>query len=145
MVARLLQRAFGGTDEVRLVAKLRKGGFMAGEMVLPVASGIAGYYALSRMAAPKGWLCLAPVAIDPDWQGRGLGRRMIGMLAEWARHSNTPVVVLGAVDFYQRAGFSATDASALTSRYPIENTLLAGVTKPAKPQALVYPKPFEGL
>ena len=43
----LLDHAFGGTDESRLVAKLRKARVIAGETVLPMEGQIIGYYALS--------------------------------------------------------------------------------------------------
>ncbi len=144
-VADLLRLVFGDENEVRLVAALRKFGAMAGEVVLPYQGDVVGYYALSQMRAPKGWLCLAPVAIHPEWQGRGHGRRMIGMLTEWARLSGAKVVVLGQVTFYERAGFSAPRAARLTSPYPIANTLLAGPGTETPEEALVYPVAFECL
>lgn len=144
-VDRLLSRAFGGEDEVRLVHRLRRDGAMAGEVVLPCGDGIAGYYALSKMRAPKGWLCLAPVAIDPDWQGQRHGQRMIGMLAEWARLSRVHVVVLGQVGFYERGGFRQDRAAHLTSPYPIAHTLLAGPGDDAPAEKLLYPKAFDAL
>ena len=144
-VDRLLQRAFGGPDEVQLVRKLRKSKLMAGEVVVPNGDRIIGYYALSWMQEPKKWLCLAPVAIDPDWQGQRQGRRMIGMLSEWARLSRTYVVVVGPPDFYEKAGFSLDRSRNLTSPYPLDHTLLAGPGADAPSQRLVYSKPFEGL
>ncbi|MEB8389033.1 N-acetyltransferase [Rhodobacteraceae bacterium KMM 6894] len=138
----LLVRAFGGPAEADLVEALRRAGSIAGEVVLPFQGGIVGYYALSQMRAPEGWLCLAPVAIAPDWQGSGHGRRMIGMLAEWARRSGTHVVVLGQVPFYERAGFSVERAARLTSAFPVEHTLLAGPGEDAPQLALTYPKAF---
>lgn len=144
-VAALLERAFGGQAEARLVEKLRRAGDIAGETVLPSDDGIVGYYALSVMRSPKTWLCLAPVAIDPDWQGQGHGRRMIGLLSEWARLSGCYVVVLGEPGFYERAGFSVARAAKLTSPYPITNTLLAGPGTDVPEQTLIYPKAFETL
>ncbi|MBU3259046.1 N-acetyltransferase [Roseovarius sp. PS-C2] len=144
-VEALLRLAFGGLDEARLVAALRKSGAMAGEMVLPCDGEIVGYYALSRFIRPKGWLCLAPVAIHPDWQGMRHGKRMIGQLTEWARLSGTYVVVLGQPAFYGKAGFSLDRAAGLTSPYPITQTLLAGPGQDVPEQALTYPKAFEGL
>ncbi|MCQ0093917.1 GNAT family N-acetyltransferase [Roseovarius sp. M141] len=144
-VGALLQRAFGGDGEARLVQALRKSGAVAGEVVLPFQGGIVGYYALSRMDAPEGWLCLAPVAIDPDWQGAGHGRRLIGMLAEWARRSGTYVAVLGQVPFYERAGFNATRASRLTTPYPVAQTLIAGPGEDAPQAALSYPAAFGAM
>lgn len=140
----LLQAAFGGDDEVRLVHSLRKSHAMAGEVVLPMNDRIVGYYALSALVKPKGWLCLAPVAIHPDLQGRGHGKRMMGVLTEWARLTQTPVVVLGAPEFYEKAGFSRHYATALQSPYPVENTMLAGVSKPVSAQHLKYPDAFDG-
>jgi len=139
----VLREAFGGPDEVELVGKLRKSGAMAGEMVLPLGEDIIGYYALSQMVAPKGWLCLAPVAIRPDWQGKNHGKRMIGQLVAWAEGAGQPVVVLGQPEFYERTGFSHARAAKLQSPYPVEHTLLAGVD--STPEAkLVYPKAFDG-
>ncbi len=142
----LLRKAFDGSGEADLVRALRKDGVMAGESVATWDGRIAGYYALSYMVAPKGWLCLAPVAVSPDRQRSGLGRRMIGMLAEWARLSQTYVVVLGQVAFYERAGFSQARAQGLTSLYPLEHMMLAGpgVDVP-KVVALKYPKAFAKL
>lgn len=140
----LLRLAFNGPDEAELVGKLRRAGAMAGEMVLPLGEEIIGYYALSQMVAPKGWLCLAPVAIRPDWQRKNHGKRMVGQMVAWAEGAGKPVVVLGQPDFYERAGFSRAQAEKLVTPYPIEFTMLAGGedTPAAK---LVYPKAFDGL
>ena len=104
-----------------------------------------GYLALSSFQRPKGWLCLAPVAVHPDHQGLGIGRRMCGMVSEWARIARQRVVVLGEVGFYERAGFSAVKAARLRSPYPIEHTLLAGPDEDAQERELIYPKAFSAL
>jgi len=137
----LLRAAFGGPAEAQLVRKLRKAKVMAGEMVLPFEGEIAGYYALSYLVKPKGWLALAPVAIAPAFQRQKMGKRMIGMLSEWARISGTPVVVLGAPDFYEKAGFRRDRAAKLTQPCPDEVTMIAGVTH-AHAKTLVYPRAF---
>lgn len=138
----LLRAAFNGAEEAELVKALRRSGDMAGEQVMAADGDIVAYLALSRMVAPKGWLCLAPVAVHPDWQGRRIGRRMVGLITEWARISGTTVVVLGQVPFYERAGFSAARAAQLTSPYPIEHTLLAGPGTDAPKATLTYPRAF---
>ena len=101
----LLRTAFDGAVEATLVEKLRSSGQIAGEQVMPMGDRIVGYYALTYLIKPKGWLCLAPVAIAPDVQRRGYGKRMMGMLTEWARLTKTPVVVVGPQDFYTKGGF----------------------------------------
>lgn len=143
----LLRVAFAGPDEAALVHQLRKDRVIAGESVLAAQGEVIGYFALSLMRAPKRWLCLAPVAVHPDWQGKRHGQRMIGMLSEWARISGRYVVVLGQVGFYERAGFSQARAARLETPYPVGNTLLAGGAGPEDvPRVtLKYPKAFGGL
>ena len=141
----LLCAAFETRAEADLVRDLRKSGQIAGETVLPMGDRIVGYYALSKMVAPKKWLCLSPVAVAPDVQGRRYGTRMMGMLTEWARISKSTVVVLGGVPFYERAGFSAARAAQLTTPYPISHTMLAGEGSSAPSETLVYPQSFSKL
>jgi hypothetical protein len=59
----LLVAAFGRADEADIVRRLRADGEMWIELVKPWDGAIAGYAALSRMRAPQGWACLAPVAV----------------------------------------------------------------------------------
>lgn len=68
----LLCAAFPTDAEARLVRRLREDGDMWHEALKPWAGRIGGYYALSRMQAPEGWACLAPVAVLPEWQGGAL-------------------------------------------------------------------------
>lgn len=139
-VTDLLTAAFGGKDEAQLVEALRKSKAIAGEMVLPMDGEVIGYAALSKMVSPKGWLCLAPVAIRPDLHGRGYGRRLVGMITQWAEMSGQTLVVLGDPAFYTRCGFKPI-AEGFTSPYPLDHTLTAGPAK-GKATALTYPKAF---
>ncbi|MCA0042771.1 GNAT family N-acetyltransferase [Celeribacter litoreus] len=139
-VTALLTAAFGQKDEAQLVEALRKSKAIAGEMVLPMDGEVIGYAALSKMVSPKGWLCLAPVAIRPDLQGRGYGRRLVGMISQWAEMSGQTLVVLGDPTFYARCGFKPIAAD-FTSPYPLDHTLTVGPAK-GKPKDLTYPKAF---
>lgn len=114
----LLNRVYGGGAEVQIVHGLRQSGAVAGEVVLPYQGSIVGYYILSQMRAPDGMLCLGPLAIDPDWQRAGHGRRMIGLLAEWARISSTSVIAQGCAPFFARAGFRAGPLSDISVAGP---------------------------
>lgn len=138
----LLHTAFGRKTEAQLIAQLRKSGAIAGESVLPLGRGVAGYFALSMMVKPKGWLCLAPVAIAPEWQGQGFGRRMLGMLSGWAGASSATIVVLGDPAYYERCGFSQARAARLSSPYPIAHTLLMAPGQDIPEAELVYPRAF---
>ncbi len=136
----LLRAAFGGAEEARLVAALRKAGDIAGEQVVRQGDVLIGYLALSAMRAPEGWLCLAPVAVAPDNQGQGIGRRMVRVTAGWAEAAGQTLVVLGDPAFYSRCGFRM--AQDITSPYPLDHTLVAGPAKAKSGVALVYPKAF---
>lgn len=139
----LLRVAFQRPNEANLVRKLRKSRIMAGEQVMVADGQVIAYCGLSRMISPKKWLCLAPVAVHPGWQGRRCGRRMVGLIGEWARISRTYVVVLGSVQFYQAAGFDLARAVGLISLYPVKNTLIAGPGNDVPAQKLIYPAGFD--
>lgn len=170
----LLTAAFGAEDEARLVRQLRADGDMWHELIKPWLGETVGYYALSRMRAPDGWACLAPVAVLPKWQGgkmaernpnmiigaateesyRGpwrFGTRMMQELTSFPElaglGANLPkcIVVLGKPSFYERAEFSRDKARNLTSPYPIENTLILRPGDAAPTETLVYPKAFQHL
>ena len=144
-VEALLKASFESDAEARLVRLLRESGDIAGEMVRPLGDEIIGYYALSTMQAPKSWVALAPVAVHPDHQGRGHGRRMLGQLTAWAKAAGQMIVVLGEPEFYQRCRFETARAARLTSPYPITHTLLAGPGDDVPNATLTYPKAFDAL
>lgn len=74
-VDRLLKSAFPTDAEARLVRQLRADGDMLLESRKPWNGKTGGYFALSRMYAPEGWACLAPMAVRPEWQGGRLAER----------------------------------------------------------------------
>lgn len=154
----LLRAAFGGDQEVDLVHDLRRSGDMFCEMVKPWNGRIAGYAALSRMVAPTGWLCLAPVAVWPAFQ-RGacapagqltkhwqIGRRLVGeicLIAEIPGLKEVPaVVVLGQPEFYEKCGFSRARAARFKTPYPVEYTMYAAPGDDAPAVELIYPHAF---
>ncbi len=161
----LLVAAFETPAEAKLVRQLREDGAMAVEMVKPWTGKIGAYAALSRMQAPDNWLCLAPIAVRPEWQDGALapssgpkrayrfGSRLLSQLALSHRSGlftkgfggEVSIVVLGKPSFYQRAGFSLDRARNLTSSYPLEHTLILRHGDDAPSDTLVYPQAFEAL
>jgi len=161
----LLIAAFDTPAEAKLVRQLRKDGAMAVELVTLWERKIGAYVALSRMQSPNGWLCLAPMAVRPEWQDGALapslgqerhfrfGSRLLSQLA-LAHESgllakgfgqDASIVVLGKPSFYQRAGFSLDRARNLSSPYPLEYTLILRHGDDAPSDTLVYPEAFEAL
>lgn len=154
----LLRAAFGGEEEVKLIHALRRDGDMVSEMVKPWQGRIAGYAALSRMQSPAGWLCLAPVAVLPEFQ-RGVlapagqskgpwqvGRRLvseIGVAVSDPGLTAIPaVVVLGQPEFYEKCEFYRRKAINLKTPYLLEYTMLAAPGEAAPVAELRYPAAF---
>ena len=139
-VEALLRAAFDGQDEADLVVALRRAGAIFGEWVAVMGSEVVGHVALSRMVAPEGWLCLAPLAVQPERQGQGIGTALARRAASEAGAATA--VVLGEPGFYARAGFDTARAAALRAPYPLE---YLSILRPGDdvPQArLVYPEAF---
>jgi putative acetyltransferase len=119
----LLDRAFGGTYESRLVARLRAAALVAVALVAEEEERIVGHIVMSRLPAQVDGHCLralalAPMAVRPDRQRRGVGARLIAAALERARASGVEAIfVLGHPDYYSRFGFSADLAAKFTVPY----------------------------
>ena len=142
----LLVSAFGQPNEARLIEALRHSGHTAVELVAETEGGVAGHICLSRMEAPPGWLTLAPVAVRPPDQGKGIGGELIRHALDHARQRRArAVVVVGDPSYYHRFGFVFGGAAELTTPYPVEYTGLYPID-PATARArvaLAYPVAFE--
>lgn len=141
----LLRAAFPTPAEATLVRTLRATGLIDLELVLPAGDTLAGYLAFARLTAPQGWLALAPVAIAPDWQGQRWGTRLVTAALRLMAIKGATTVVLGKPGFYARCGFSHARAAALTSPYPIKNTLIARPGEDIPAETLTYPTAFDGV
>ncbi|MEZ4382849.1 MAG: N-acetyltransferase [Nannocystaceae bacterium] len=111
-IAALVEAAFGQPDEAELVAALRRAGALTLSLVALVDDAIVGHVAFSPVtiagaeAATRGALGLAPMAVAPSWQRRGVGLRLIADALDRLRAAGCPaVVVLGHPHYYPRAGF----------------------------------------
>ena len=138
----LLRAAFNGEDEAALVLALRADRDMAAELTVTEGERLVGYAALSWMKAPAGWVCLAPVAVEPSFQRRGIGGKLMKAVQKWISERDLTAVVLGNPSYYGRRGFSLARAQNLTSPYPVDHTLLAGPGQNAPTETLIYPPAF---
>ncbi len=121
-IAALIRAAFtngdhdGGAEEA-IVAALRADDALALSLVAAVEGGIAGHIAFSAVTIDghdRGWLGLAPLAVRPDLQRRGIGTALVETgLALLAQGGAGGCVVLGDPDFYGRFGFRADSRLAL--------------------------------
>ena len=118
------ETAFGRPDEADLVDKLRSEGAVLLSLVAEVEERTVGHMLFSRMSietneAPVSAAALAPVAVLPDYQRRGVGRKLVGDGLDLLRERGERIViVLGHPDYYARFGFSTEKARALESPFP---------------------------
>lgn len=107
----MLLAAFGREAEARLVEALRGNGALAISLVACVADEIVGHVAFSPMHTDgqpdrDDLLGLAPVAVHPQWQRRGIGSALIRRgLDECRSRVVAAIYVLGEPAFYARFGF----------------------------------------
>ena len=121
-VRRVHETAFPTTAEADLVERLRAGGKAVIALVAEDAGSIVGHIlfspvALEPLAGTVG-LGLAPVAVLPDHEKHGVGRRLIqNGLAECHAWGAGFVVVIGDPPYYGRFGFEPAEKHGLRSEY----------------------------
>ena len=117
------ERAFGRAYEADLVAALRDSGATVSSLVAEVAASVVGHVLFSRLPIDRAGseiagAALAPVAVLPDQQRRGIGSALIRLgLARCRAAGIDAVVVLGHPDYYPRFGFTAGLAERLRAPF----------------------------
>jgi len=146
------RQAFGRDAEGRLVDSLRDAGFVRLSLVAEQDGQVVGHILFSEVAivTDRGSvpaLSLAPLAVVPEHQRRGLGSMLVREGLRLCRNSgHRIVIVLGHPAYYPRFGFSAKLAQPLRSAYSgpafmaleLEASALDGVAGEVR-----YPPPFE--
>jgi putative acetyltransferase len=138
--------AFGQKAEAGLVDRLRTDGDLILSLVA-VADGVVGHVAFSRLtlpAAPAVRACaLAPLAVDPARQRRGIGSALVTEgLRRLSQAGLDLVLVLGEPAYYGRFGFTTQAAQAL--RTPYDGPYLQALALSAEGRAARGPVSYAG-
>lgn len=118
------EAAFGCQDEADLVEKLRAEGVVLVSLVAEMPQRIAGHILFSRMSNRDNprigfGVALAPMAVLPEYQRRGIGERLIRHGLNLLRERDERIViVVGHPDYYPRFGFSSEKARSLEGPLP---------------------------
>jgi putative acetyltransferase len=128
------ESAFGRPDEANLVDSLRTEGAVLVSLVAELEEHIVGHILLTRMsietaAGSVSAVALAPVAVLPEYQRRGIGAELIVRGLDILRdHGERIVIVLGHPGYYPRFGFSEEKARGLESPFPPEAYMALDLT-----------------
>ena len=115
--------AFGQEDEARLVDALRAGGYARTSLVAEEGGRVVGHILFSDLPIVTAGgaveaLALAPLAVLPSHQRRGIGSMLVREGLRVCRVAgHRIVVVLGHLEFYPRFGFSTKLADRLKSPF----------------------------
>ena len=147
-IRNVVAAAFGRPDEAGMVKAVRAGGEGLVEFAAEVDGLIVGHVLFSRMECQPAALVvgLAPLAVAPESQGRGIGGALIRRGPE-ACHGLGAVgcVVLGSPAYYGRFGFRRTPATIDCRFSPLEafQALEFAAGAFAAPIHLAYPPAFD--
>jgi putative acetyltransferase len=119
-ISAVVTAAFRGAGEARLIEQLRADGDAMFELVAEEAGDLVGHVLFSRLWADRDDLfaALAPLAVRPDRQRRGVGGQLVRAALEAApQFGAVGVLVLGDPAYYGRFGFSSEAAARVACPY----------------------------
>ena len=105
------EQAFGGSVEADAIDQLRERGAATLSLVAVIDERVVGHLLFTPVtieSPDRSWpgLGLAPLAVLPDYQRRGIGSALMDAgLEECRRLGCERVIVLGHPDYYPRFGF----------------------------------------
>jgi putative acetyltransferase len=136
---------FSQQTEHLIVEELRTADALEVSLVAVIDGSIVGHIAFSAAGigeASSGWYLLGPVAVLPEWQGRGIGRSLIeaGLDALRGRRA-AGCVLVGDPAFYGRFGFRQQDG-VTWPEVPAENILCLAMSGEAPAGEVRYHPAF---
>jgi len=132
----ILEGAFGQSNESKLVELLRKSSDFIPELSLiaKVDNNIIGHILFTKIKIEDengneyDSLALAPMAIIPKLQKKGIGGKLIHYGLNKAKKLGYPsVIVLGHEHYYPKFGFMPTDKWNIKAPFPVPANVFMGI------------------
>jgi predicted N-acetyltransferase YhbS len=156
-VYKINKLAFGEEGEAKLVELLRNSKAFVPELSLVAMIGnkIVGHILFTKIKIINNnqnefeSLALAPMAVKPEFQKKGIGGELIKVGLDKAREMNfKSVIVLGHENYYPRFGFEPTKKWGITAPYDVPINAFMGLELVADGLKGVkgivqYPKEFD--
>lgn len=154
----LIKEAFGSENEAQLVEALRQNSQVFVPSLSLVAcfdNQIVGHILLSKIKILDNRhnefesLALAPVSVKPNFQRKGIGKKMILQSIEKAKTINfTSIIVLGHAEYYPKFGFVPALKWNITSRYNVPSNVFMALELCENglkniSGTVIYPKEFD--
>lgn len=127
-IERLQARAFGPGRFARTAYRLREGA--AERIDLGVTASVGSFLVGSVRMGPvrtgtTPFVILGPLAVDPSFEGRGIGTTLTRAAIEAAREAGEGLVILvGDAPYYSRFGFTPVPPGQITLPGPVDPTRL---------------------
>jgi len=121
------EEAFGQKEEAELIEKLRNRGVLALSLVAVQDNEVVGHIAFSPVKVESESssfeaISLAPMAVLPIHQRRGIGSQLVRAgLEECRRLGHKIVVVLGHPEYYPRFGFVTGKVKGIDCEFEVPN------------------------
>ncbi|MEM1108552.1 MAG: N-acetyltransferase [Planctomycetota bacterium] len=146
--------AFPTDAEAKLVGQLLDGHDVLFSIAAEQRGEIVGHALLTAMThehggSVRGLVGLAPVAVHPDFQRRGIGRALVREAIRQCRANRvTALFVLGDPTFYGPLGFQTASDNGFTADFDAEDAFRVIVLKPNRPPPpgrVSYAPPFADM
>ena len=143
----LHRQAFDSDVEPQLVDALRESRDAEISLAAVADGEVIGHVLFSRLEAPMRALALAPVAVLPGRQRRGVGSELIrAALREAEQEGWEAIFVVGEPEYYGRFGFDVEAARGFNCVYVSDYFMVLYLSDSAPTNgAINYPPPFAAL
>ena len=96
-----------------IIEALRSAGVLSISLVAELDGRVVGHIAFSPVTmsdGTQGWYGLGPVSVHPDWQRKGIGKKLVRRgLARLDQRKAKGCCLVGHPEYYRQFGFENTD------------------------------------